>query len=279
MHRDLIYDVGMHNGNDTAYYLHRGHRVVAIEADPTLVELARQRFAAELAAGKLTLLNAGIAPEEGEADFWIAEGKSEYNSFDKANATKRGHRAHAIRIPCRRFDNVLREHGVPLYLTIDLECFDKLCVEALDPADLPQYVSLELTVADQLDALRRAGYDRFKLVRQDDLAAAPDLTGALSACWMTLKEELPPLMFLAQRLGRMKRKLGRWRRGTDRRTEQSCLKDGRWMFAYGSSGTFGEEAPGQWLDFDTTVRRWRAFQRAVRERYWCDVHATRRAER
>jgi len=120
MHRDLIYDVGMHNGNDTAYYLHRGYRVVAIEADPALVQQARQRFAAELAAGRLTLLNAGIAPQEGEADFWIAEGKSEYNSFDKANATKRGHRAHAIRIPCRRFDNVLREHGVPLYLKIEI---------------------------------------------------------------------------------------------------------------------------------------------------------------
>jgi len=164
---------------------------------------------------------------------------------------------------------------VPLYLKIDIECFDKLCVEALDPADLPQYASLELTVADQLDALRRAGYDRFKLVRQDDLAAAPDLTGALNACWMTLKERVPPLLNLAQRLGRMKRKLGRSLRRTDRRTEQSGLKSGKWVFAYGSSGTFGEEAPGEWLDFDTTVRRWQAFQRAARERYWCDVHATR----
>ncbi len=27
---DLIYDVGMHDGEDTAYYLARGYRVVAI---------------------------------------------------------------------------------------------------------------------------------------------------------------------------------------------------------------------------------------------------------
>ncbi|MBI5395392.1 MAG: FkbM family methyltransferase [Verrucomicrobia bacterium] len=277
MQRDLIYDVGMHNGNDTAFYLHRGYRVVAIEADPTLVELARARFAAELAGGRLTLLNVGVATEEGRADFWICDGKSEYNSFDKANATKRGHTAHAIEIPCRRFDNILREHGVPHYLKIDIECFDKLCVEALDAADLPPYVSLEVMERGQIEALRRAGYDRFKLVRQDDLSAVPDLTGAASAGWLALKERVPPLMKLSQRLGRMKRKLGRWLRRTDRKTAVSGVKSGRWEFAYGSSGVFGEEAPGQWLGFDETVRRWQAFHRAAGERYWCDVHATRQA--
>jgi hypothetical protein len=30
----LIYDVGMNNGDDTAYYLRRGFRVVAIEPNP-----------------------------------------------------------------------------------------------------------------------------------------------------------------------------------------------------------------------------------------------------
>jgi hypothetical protein len=36
--KNLIYDVGMNDGNDTAYYLSRGFRVVAIEANPVLVE-------------------------------------------------------------------------------------------------------------------------------------------------------------------------------------------------------------------------------------------------
>jgi hypothetical protein len=30
----FIMDVGAHNGDDTAYYLHRGYRVVAVEASP-----------------------------------------------------------------------------------------------------------------------------------------------------------------------------------------------------------------------------------------------------
>ena len=32
-HADLIYDVGMHRGEDTAFYLRKGFRVVAVEAD------------------------------------------------------------------------------------------------------------------------------------------------------------------------------------------------------------------------------------------------------
>jgi hypothetical protein len=42
--RNLVYDVGMNNGDDTAHYLECGYRVVAIEADPLLVRNARQRF-------------------------------------------------------------------------------------------------------------------------------------------------------------------------------------------------------------------------------------------
>jgi 16S rRNA A1518/A1519 N6-dimethyltransferase RsmA/KsgA/DIM1 with predicted DNA glycosylase/AP lyase activity len=33
-HKDLIYDVGMHHGEDTEFYLRKGFRVVAFEADP-----------------------------------------------------------------------------------------------------------------------------------------------------------------------------------------------------------------------------------------------------
>jgi hypothetical protein len=58
---DLIYDIGMHNGNDTAYYLFRGFRVVGVEANPLLVEQVRERFAAEIASNRLTVLNTGTS--------------------------------------------------------------------------------------------------------------------------------------------------------------------------------------------------------------------------
>lgn len=48
MNPKLIYDVGMNNGDDTAYYLWRGFRVVAIEATPELVATAANRFRCEM---------------------------------------------------------------------------------------------------------------------------------------------------------------------------------------------------------------------------------------
>src|SRR5262245_6208551 len=64
VHQDLIYDVGMNNGDDTAYYLRRGFRVVAIEADTRLAKYAGERFGTQISSGQLRILNIGIAAEE-----------------------------------------------------------------------------------------------------------------------------------------------------------------------------------------------------------------------
>jgi len=41
------------------------------------------------------------------------------------------------------FGDLLERHGVPHYLKIDIEGADLLCLEALDPAEPPNYVSIE----------------------------------------------------------------------------------------------------------------------------------------
>src|SRR5687768_15869702 len=49
----VVYDVGANNGDDSEYYLKKGHRVVAIEAHPVLAKHIRTRFAGELQNGRL----------------------------------------------------------------------------------------------------------------------------------------------------------------------------------------------------------------------------------
>ena len=61
----LIYDVGLFEGEDTAYYLFRGYKVIAIDANPLMIERARLRFAEEISAKRLTLLNFGISKTAG----------------------------------------------------------------------------------------------------------------------------------------------------------------------------------------------------------------------
>jgi hypothetical protein len=62
---DLIFDVGMHKGQDTAFYLAKGFRVVAIEANLSLVRWARFRFRREIKRGQLKILNIGVGEKEG----------------------------------------------------------------------------------------------------------------------------------------------------------------------------------------------------------------------
>ena len=62
---DLIFDIGLYDGDDTAYYLHQGYRVVAVDANPYMIEGGKQRFAAEIKAGRLTLVNHAISTSGG----------------------------------------------------------------------------------------------------------------------------------------------------------------------------------------------------------------------
>ena len=50
-----VFDIGMYDGADTEYYLSEGHKVVAVEANPALVERAKAKFPNELSSGQFDL--------------------------------------------------------------------------------------------------------------------------------------------------------------------------------------------------------------------------------
>ena len=66
MNRDLIIDIGMSEGNDTAFYLAKGFAVVGVEADTALQPHLAERFAAEIASGRLHLLHRAAAATSGK---------------------------------------------------------------------------------------------------------------------------------------------------------------------------------------------------------------------
>ena len=59
---NLIYDFGLHRGEDTDFYLRKGFEVVAVEANPDLVAEAKTRFRNEISTGKLRLIEGAVAP-------------------------------------------------------------------------------------------------------------------------------------------------------------------------------------------------------------------------
>lgn len=140
---DLIVDVGMCDGTDTAYYLSKGYRVVAVEADPILCDKASQRFAREIAEDKLTILNVGIAQSDEVMTFYrnVADpGGSTFN----ATLCNPDIVYEEVKVHCLPLSSVIKKYGVPYYLKIDIEGFDEIAVSSLTSSLAPKYISVEL---------------------------------------------------------------------------------------------------------------------------------------
>src|ERR1035437_3085937 len=112
---DLIYDVGFNHGEDTAYYLSKGFRVVAIEANPVLADAGSSRFRGEIREGRLTLLNVGVGPQHGAFDFYVNDDSDGFSSFVREVGTRDGTRFHVIQVESVPFSTILREHGCPYF--------------------------------------------------------------------------------------------------------------------------------------------------------------------
>jgi FkbM family methyltransferase len=91
----------------------------------------------------LTILNVGIAEIAGTGTFWICEGFSAWSSFYEKTASRLGQKHYAIEVETRPFSDILDEHGVPLYLKIDIEGNDPLCIRDLAGRPLPSFISVE----------------------------------------------------------------------------------------------------------------------------------------
>jgi FkbM family methyltransferase len=265
----LIYDVGMHNGDDTAYYLHKGARVVAVEANPEQVRRAETRFAEPIAAGRLKILAVGIAETSGEQEFYVSTKESAWSSFDRGNATKNGSGCRSVRVRCVTFGEVLAEQGVPDYLKIDIEGNDRLCLDALTPDRRSGYLSIEMShpAGDRdLRALGDLGYAGFQCIRQNDFASiTPENVEGQIARRRRLSRPGPVAASLRVLRRFLDKRFGR--------------RDGSWAFPPGASGRIGRDLPGPWMPLDEALDVWRALRDADRELSagglgeWFDIHA------
>jgi FkbM family methyltransferase len=279
MEPDLIFDIGSHNGDDTCYYLRKGFRVVAVDANPLLTGAMGRRFEAEVAQGRLEVLNLGIAAEEGIFSFWINEVQDTWSSFDRLMAGFNGTPCREVKVPCIRLATLMERYGVPFYLKIDIEGYDYLCIEQLDPSHLPGYVSAELLLHGRdehgiLGKLAAAGYRRFKLINQVTYTSSRPIFEREIAL-RGLRKAIRRVPALRQLIRRLPDRLRPKKQDFDVFPEKFA-----YPFKEGSSGPFGEDTHGRWLsahEMTVLVRRvQRSFEKAgALSDCWYDVHATR----
>ena len=191
MRQNLVYDIGLHQGEDTDFYLAKGFEVVAIEANPDLVAKAKFRFRDAIQRGALRIIEGAIAPASAGAKIIFYSNSSEplWGTIDAGWASRNdmlGHPSEQIVVSRVDIANVYRTYGIPFYMKIDVEGLDHLPLEELKPlADRPRYVSIESEKIDfnrlkaELDLLRSLGYTKFKLVQQQTIPGTKIKTSAL----------------------------------------------------------------------------------------------------
>ena len=170
---DLIFDLGMHDGQDTEYYLKKGFRVVAVEANAALVAQAAERFAEAIADGRLVILNVAVADRNAEFEFYVNGQNSKWSSIHKGWGARGVRGFETTTVQGRPVEDIVADHGVPYYLKIDIEGADLTALNSVwtFPAR-PCFISVEGGGPRFLDQFAALGYDRFAVVNQ---AAVPEM--------------------------------------------------------------------------------------------------------
>ena len=229
--KDLIFDVGMHHGEDSDFYLRKGFRVVGVEANPSLCEEVAVRYADAISSGRLIVVNKAIGRSDGRAVFYLNK-KSIWGTLEPKWAERNnrlGSPSNQIEVEAVRPERLFAEFGVPYYLKIDIEGLDVVCLEALKHiSERPVYVSLESNktswreLLHEFEVFANLGYKRFKVVNQCDVSKQISPAPALEGNYVAH------------------------------------------TFSSGASGLFGEEAPGSWLSMDQALAEYRKIFRRYR---------------
>ncbi|MET4802890.1 FkbM family methyltransferase [Bradyrhizobium sp. LB11.1] len=214
---NLIYDLGAHKGEDTGFYLKKGFNVVAIEAVPEFCIALGEQFSREVATGKLKILNLAVAKTPGEIDFYVNTKHSVWGTANlgwaKRNQMMGAGSFQKTTVKAERLTDIMREHGVPRYCKIDIEGNDFDALSSLEciPAP-PRFVSIESEKENWDDLVKE-----FELLRRLGYSRFKIIDQRL----VPLQQTLEPA------------------------TEGSFETH---RFEEGSSGLFGTELPGRWMD-------------------------------
>ncbi len=164
---DLIIDLGANSGDDSDFYLRKGFRVVAVEANPRHVEKLIERFSKEIAEGRIAIIGKGIHRDYGKIEFYVHD-LDPWSAFDKSGRFWDGNHE-VISVETIPLSDVLNRFGVPYYLKIDLEGLELIAIEWMIPCGArPHYISVEIepNTPEILHQLRKFGYNAFKVMDQ-----------------------------------------------------------------------------------------------------------------
>jgi FkbM family methyltransferase len=129
---DLIFDVGANDGYKTDIFLRLGARVVALEPDQVSQEILKQKFLRHrLRTKPVIVVDKAVSDRNTATAMWIAAPGSAKNTLSqkwvevlRADERRFGHKldfAQRQAIDTITLEQLITEHGLPLFIKIDVE--------------------------------------------------------------------------------------------------------------------------------------------------------------
>ncbi|MDQ3110740.1 MAG: FkbM family methyltransferase [Bacteroidota bacterium] len=174
----LVFDVGANLGNYSAVFLEKNAKVIAVEPQSYCIDFLKLRFGKNSA---IKIIHCGLGANEEEKELMVSSAHT-LSSFNKewvegVNKTERFKPSNAVwekkeRISMRTLDGLIKEYGLPSYLKIDVEGYEKEVLRGLSrPVET---VSFEFTIPelanDAVECVRMLaaiGLYEFQSVKED----------------------------------------------------------------------------------------------------------------
>lgn len=154
---DLVFDIGANGGHKTGIFLRLGARVVAVDPDRSNQEVLRENFLSyRLGKKPVTIVGKAVSDRNGSATFWMDAPGSAKNTLNtkwvetlKVDESRFGHTldfAESVEVETTTLDELIRVHGVPVYIKIDVEGHEPAVLRGLTTA--VRYLSFEVNLPE-----------------------------------------------------------------------------------------------------------------------------------
>jgi FkbM family methyltransferase len=128
---DLVFDVGANDGRYTDAFVELGATVVAVEPNPPLAKVLRERFRA------VTVEEVAVGAETGSAELHLSEHdilstlSTEWMDIAQREKLSNEWSGETITVPVSTLDALIARHGVPRYVKIDVEGYETQVLRGL----------------------------------------------------------------------------------------------------------------------------------------------------